>query len=51
MEEGRIILARGRKPREGWRNALERVSETISDDELLLETVPVDELDQDEWTW
>ena len=51
VEEGRIILARGRKPREGWRNALERASETISDDELLLETVPVDEFDQDEWTW
>ena len=51
VEEGRIILARGRKPREGWRNALERVSETISDDKFLLDTVPLNEFDQDEWTW
>ena len=51
IEEGRVILARDRKPREGWKEAVLAARETIPSDELLLEDIPEQEFDHDEWTW
>ena len=51
IEEGRVILARDCKPREGWKEAVLAARETIPSDELLLEDIPEQEFDHDEWTW
>ena len=51
IEEGRVILARDRKPREGWKEAVLAARGTIPSDELLLEDIPEQEFDHDEWTW
>ena len=51
VEEGRVILARGCKPREGWREAIVAARESLDGDELLLEGIPEHEFDRDEWTW
>ena len=51
VEEGRVILARNRKPREGWKEAAAAAREGIANDELLLDGIPEQEFDRDEWTW
>ena len=51
VEEGRVILARDRKPREGWKEAARAAKESIAGDELLLEGIPEYEFDRNEWTW
>ena len=51
VEEGRVILARDRKPREGWEEALVIARKGIANDELLLDGIPEHEFDGDEWTW
>ena len=51
VEEGRVILARDRKPREGWAEALVIARKNIVSDELLLDGIPEHEFDGGEWTW
>jgi len=51
VEDGRVILARDRRPREGWKEALEAAGDSSSADELLLDGIPEQEFDRDEWTW
>ena len=51
VEEGRVILARRRKPREGWKEALAAAKPSRASDELLLDGIPEQEFDRDEWTW
>ena len=51
VEEGRVILARDRKPREGWEEALVLARKSIVNDELLLDGIPEHEFDGGEWTW
>lgn len=51
VEDGRVILARDRQPREGWKEALEAARDSIAGDELLLDGIPGDEFDRNEWTW
>ena len=46
-----MILARNRKPREGWKEAQVAVRESIAGDKLLLEDIPKHEFDHNEWTW
>jgi antitoxin MazE len=46
-----LILSRTRKPREGWSAALAAVRESIENDELLMDGIPMDEFEDDEWTW
>ena len=51
VEDGRVILARDRRPREGWKEALEAARDSIAGDELLLDGIPEHEFDRNEWTW
>jgi antitoxin MazE len=51
VEGDQVILARNRKPREGWREALQAAKHLIARDELLLERIPESEFENDEWTW
>jgi antitoxin MazE len=51
VEDGRAILARDPKPRDGWKEALAAARESIAGDELLLDGIPEDEFDRNEWTW
>lgn len=47
----RVILARDSKPREGWKEALVAARKSIASEELLLEGIPEEEFDRNEWTW
>ena len=51
VEEGHLILARDRKPREGWREAVIAAGKTYGRDELLLDGIPESEFDCTDWTW
>lgn len=51
VEDNRVILTRHRKPREGWKEALAAAKESQSSDELLLDGIPEQEFDRDEWIW
>ena len=51
VQDGCVILARDRKPREGWKEALVAAREKIAGDELLLDGIPEQEFDRNEWTW
>jgi antitoxin MazE len=48
VEDGRVILARDGKPREGWSEAVRTHPAT---DELLLDEITETDFDRDEWTW
>ena len=51
VEDGRVILAKDRKPREGWREALVAAKAALAHDALLLDGIPENEFDRDQWTW
>ena len=51
VEDSRVILTRNRNPREGWKEALAAAKESRASGELLLEGIPEQEFDRDEWTW
>ena len=53
VEDGRVILARNPDLRQGWEEALLAAKDEIAEDgdELLLDGIPEDEIDGDEWTW
>ena len=51
VKEGRVILASGRKPRVGWKEALAAAKEKFSKDGLLLDGICKGEIDRNEWTW
>ncbi len=47
---GDLVITNGRKPREGWDAAFERAGSSVND-ELLLENLPRNRFDQEEWDW
>lgn len=51
VEDGRVILAKDRKPREGWSEALVAARATLAHDALLLDGIPENEFDRDQWIW
>ena len=51
VEDGRVILARDRNPREGWKESLAAYQNHVQSQELLLDGIPEQEFDRDEWTW
>lgn len=50
VETGRLVITPEKKPRQGWAEAF-RVAGAGAADELLLEGLPPNAFDQDEWTW
>ena len=51
VERGRLVLAPERSPRSGWRKAFAAAGASTHDDPPLLEAVPPNKFDSEEWTW
>jgi antitoxin MazE len=49
VEQNRLIIAPARSPRQGWREAF--TASLSSKDALLLEGLPPNAFDSEEWTW
>jgi antitoxin MazE len=50
MEKSRLIISRGRRPRQGWREAF-RASSRAAQEKLLPELAEPNEFDRKEWRW
>ena len=50
VEEDRLVIAPDRSPRQGWKEAFAAAGSTAHD-ALLLEGLPANEFDAEEWTW
>jgi antitoxin MazE len=50
VEQGRLIISPGHSPREGWKEAFAAAGPSTHDP-LVLETLPANEFDAEEWTW
>ena len=50
VEKDRLVIARERRPREGWEEAFLAAGPS-SNDELLLEALPSSAFDREEWRW
>jgi len=50
VENDCLIVAPHRLPRQGWEETF-RAAVSAEADELLLETVPPNQFDRDEWKW
>ena len=50
VENDRLVIAPGHRPREGWEEAFRAAGPSIND-ELLLDALPGNEFDQEDWRW
>jgi antitoxin MazE len=50
IEEDRLIIAPDRKPRQDWEKAF-RSAGSAAEDELLLDALPPNMFDREEWRW
>jgi antitoxin MazE len=50
VENDRLIISPGRRPREGWAEAF-RAAGSSREDELLMERAGPNEFDREEWKW
>ena len=50
IENDRLVIAPGRRAREGWEEAFGAAGSS-EDDELLLESLPPNHFDLEEWRW
>ena len=50
VEDERIVIARARRPREGWEEAF-RAAGASDHDELLLKGLAPNRFDDEEWEW
>jgi antitoxin MazE len=50
VEDCCLVIAPGRLPRQGWEETL-RAAGPAAADELLLQIVPRNQFDRDEWKW
>ena len=50
VEKDHLVIAPGHKPREGWEEAF-RAAGPPTNDELLLDTLLVNEFDREDWRW
>jgi antitoxin MazE len=50
VEKHRLVIAPERRPRQGWEEAF-RTAGPRADDELLLDTLPANEFDRQDWQW
>ena len=49
-ERGRLIVSPQHRPRQGWAEAF-RAAGSVANDELLIENMPRNEFDSQEWRW
>jgi len=50
IENGLLVIAPTRRAREGWEEAF-RAAGSADGDELLLDTLPPNRFDREEWRW
>jgi antitoxin MazE len=50
VEQNRLIIAPDRSPRQGWKEAFAEAG-SAAHDPLLLEVLPANRFDAEEWTW
>jgi antitoxin MazE len=50
VQSDRLVITPERRPRQGWDEAF-RAAGSSAQDELLLENLPVNKFDHDEWQW
>ncbi len=50
VEKGFLVIAPARRAREGWEEAF-RAAGPSGEDELLLDTLPPNKFDREEWRW
>lgn len=50
IENSRLVIAPARLPREGWDEAF-RAAGPSTHDELLLDTLPSNQFDREDWRW
>jgi antitoxin MazE len=50
IENDRLVIAKDRRPREGWAEAF-RAAGPSAHDELLLDTLPMNQFDREDWQW
>ena len=50
VELDRLVIAPDRQPRQGWEKSF-RSANPATPDQLLLEALPPNEFDRDEWRW
>ncbi|HTP34024.1 MAG TPA: hypothetical protein VMJ75_17715 [Candidatus Acidoferrales bacterium] len=50
VEADRLIIVPDHRPREGWEKAF-RTADSMSDEERLLEGMPANRFDREEWEW
>ena len=50
VEKDRLIIAPGRAPREGWNEAFSAAGSAANDD-LLLDDLPPNQFDREDWRW
>ena len=50
VEQDRLVIAPERSPRQGWKEAFAAAG-APGHDRLLLQTLPPNEFDAEEWTW
>ena len=50
VEDDRLVIAPGHRPRQGWEEAF-RAAGSSSGDPLLLDGLPATEYDREEWNW
>ena len=50
VEKDRLIIAPGRAPRAGWNEAFSAAGSPANDD-LLLDDLPPNQFDREEWRW
>jgi antitoxin MazE len=50
VEDDHLVIAARRRPREGWEEAF-RAAGSSTHDELLLDALPPNEFDHEDWRW
>jgi antitoxin MazE len=50
VEHDCLVIAPNRPPRHGWEKAFQKAGRT-TEDQLLLDTIPPNEFDREEWQW
>ena len=50
IEDDRVVISSERAPRQGWDEAF-RAAGSAEGDELLLESLPPNKFDREEWKW
>lgn len=50
VEQDCLVIAPNRPPRQGWEKAFQAADPTTGD-QLLLDTIPPNEFDREEWQW